>query len=1325
MTKPIQDKIYRSRLTIAYRTNIDGVPVPQKLPLRLLVLGDLTGRKSRPSGNRGSGVAELEGRMIPAIEDRSVISVKHGMNIARVIADAGITIPIPTPSAAKAAKHATLSEGSVIHGKLVSSKLVARVDDIDPEGKCPIAGEVPFTARAHDNGAIEINGPVRVEGSLTFTAEVDRATAINLSGTFRAPIGGKLDFANPTLEPTSNGKAHILKLNLAQAELKNKALVPAAMWKDDWSGGATWITGAIERQQIEGTITPDDSKNMTGTLKAGGILEVTVGAQSVQQTYELVVNDADTSIPVVNAAERRLQSKQITLEVTNKRRPTCELGDAATSPLSGVDPQVAFTVEGDKLTINDANSIKLVIENPTVTGLVELEGKLNGTLAKDKDAADKFTGKATLTASGFEHEVVLSANVAPSDGSPITKLVLTASGKVTRFADVEAQSRSSDVKSFTTTNDKVSVVLGGSIGFKLQGGQRELFGDLNGSLEKHLSEFEVGSTDVEGDVTIRTQDEGTFTVHLKAAVNVVAGKPEWRLKDAAKVTLTAAGTVDIPVSVQRSIGEICRAIQIAKGGALDAELSDAPFDLTGKSGSNEFKPPGRLSGKLLANLRSVNKNGFVKVKLLFKGPNKTTCDLSCDLPVRVNADRATINVFGRVKNAQKDGRQDLVTADVLDTGRELTGLMTEIHEDGAIDVTIAGDQSARRTIPIMSLDSFSPDAVAAGVPEIRRLQIIAALLNELRSTVNLYPGVRKALNDALVTCDDHLPILHKQLEERYASLVLPPSIRFGAARPQASEFLVGKRLTQQQNWYKQDYHKLQEDIFRSMDIGAWPEKPEQAEDERAKLALVRPDPAVTPPPNGAPQLAFYERDAGESQVPDRARLLNGIAALVLNSTEVNPSKMTVAEQIGAITARINDLVREHLDFVMGHHTFRRLERNWREIAELCSQVETDEVIIDLFDASKGELEVDLDDHANDIFTSLLFRRIYVDEYDRFGGRPFGAMIGLYRFDSGEPDLKWLKTMSEIANASHCPFIASAKPKFFGTTIDRWSALDSIGDIEAHLKLPKFGKWDEFRDSMEAPYVGLTLPGYLLRRPWSADEDQLGNRAIKHNEQIKDSATDYLWGHSAVLFARNMIRSFENSKWCQYIRGVKGGGEVKGLKVHTIKRHGKEEVQPPVEFEIADYRELQFAKAGLIPLVHRKGTADACFFSAQSIKKSRDFLDQVDTQNAHLVTNLAYTLSVTRIAHYVKKMMRDYIGSTADPAYIQNTLQIWLNDYVTTTVNPDDLTLRYYPFKAVNVEVVNKPGPLGWYKGTIKILPHIQFEGMDVELQLEAALGGGK
>jgi type VI secretion system protein ImpC len=84
-------------------------------------------------------------------------------------------------------------------------------------------------------------------------------------------------------------------------------------------------------------------------------------------------------------------------------------------------------------------------------------------------------------------------------------------------------------------------------------------------------------------------------------------------------------------------------------------------------------------------------------------------------------------------------------------------------------------------------------------------------------------------------------------------------------------------------------------------------------------------------------------------------------------------------------------------------------------------------------------------------------------------------------------------------------------------------------------------------------------------------------------------------------------------------------------------------------------------------------------------------------------------------------MRDNIGSNANADYIQRQISNWLGRYVTTIVNPDDLTLKYYPFKAAQVEVSEREGAIGWYHCTVSILPHIQFEGMDVELRLESRL----
>jgi type VI secretion system protein ImpC len=328
------------------------------------------------------------------------------------------------------------------------------------------------------------------------------------------------------------------------------------------------------------------------------------------------------------------------------------------------------------------------------------------------------------------------------------------------------------------------------------------------------------------------------------------------------------------------------------------------------------------------------------------------------------------------------------------------------------------------------------------------------------------------------------------------------------------------------------------------------------------------------------------------------------------------------------------------------------------------------------------------------------------------------VVGLYEFEHTPDDIFWLTTMGKIASASHAPFVGSISPKFFGC--DSIEELSAIKDLEGLMSHPKYGAWNKLRDSEQAAYLGLTLPRYVTRLPY----DPVTNpcREITFGEKIRgDKDEDYVWGSAAMLFAQNMVRSFAQTGWCQYLRGPKGGGLVSGLPVHTFNVRGEEELKLPIEMAIPDYRELEFANCGFMPLIYRKGTADACFFSCQSLKKAKKFKDPKDSENAQLVTNLSYTFSVTRIAHYVKSIMRDNIGSSADATYIKDTLTKWIYRYVTTVVNPDDRTLRRYPFKAASVEVVERPGSIGWYDCKMAILPHIQFEGMDAELRLDARL----
>lgn len=453
-------------------------------------------------------------------------------------------------------------------------------------------------------------------------------------------------------------------------------------------------------------------------------------------------------------------------------------------------------------------------------------------------------------------------------------------------------------------------------------------------------------------------------------------------------------------------------------------------------------------------------------------------------------------------------------------------------------------------------------------------------------------------------------------------------------------------------------------------------------------------------------------------VSDQARFLASLGALLWNVD--GGSGFLDRGKIQELIAQINEMVNDQVNEIIHNPKFQELESTWRDLFGILENANfRANVMVDILDVSKKELNEDFQNNTVDFTGSDFFNKVYFQEYDQYGGKPYGSIVGLYKFEHTPGDLKWLKMMGKVANASHAPFISSVSPQFFGCeTIEELAAIKNLEGVMDH---PKYGAFNALRESEEAAYLGLCLPSYVSRLPWDPVTNPCGEFNFKEYTW-GDDESKYLWGNAAALFAQNLVKSFESSGWCQYIRGPKAGGLVSGLPVHTFNLRGEEEIKIPVEMTIPDFRELEFANSGFIPLIYRKGTGDACFFSAQSLKKPKTFTDPKDSENAQLVCNLPYTFSITRIAHYVKSIARDNIGSTADATYIQRVLTRWINDYVTAITDPDDRTLRRFPFKAASIDVKEKEGKIGWYDCSICVLPHLQMEGLDVELRLESRLG---
>ena len=175
----------------------------------------------------------------------------------------------------------------------------------------------------------------------------------------------------------------------------------------------------------------------------------------------------------------------------------------------------------------------------------------------------------------------------------------------------------------------------------------------------------------------------------------------------------------------------------------------------------------------------------------------------------------------------------------------------------------------------------------------------------------------------------------------------------------------------------------------------------------------------------------------------------------------------------------------------------------------------------------------------------------------------------------------------------------------------------------------------------------------------------------------------------------MTNSFSQYGWCAAIRGVEGGGLVKGLPVHNFYTdEGDVAMKCPTEVPITDRREKELADLGFVPLVHCKGTDYAAFFSVQTAQKPKLYDKDAANANARLSAQLPYILAVSRFAHYLKAMMRDKIGSFMS----RTDAEMFLNHWITSYVVPDDTASPAMkarcPLREARVDVVGSARQAG-------------------------------
>ncbi|CAV18475.1 MULTISPECIES: type VI secretion system contractile sheath large subunit [Vibrio] len=435
----------------------------------------------------------------------------------------------------------------------------------------------------------------------------------------------------------------------------------------------------------------------------------------------------------------------------------------------------------------------------------------------------------------------------------------------------------------------------------------------------------------------------------------------------------------------------------------------------------------------------------------------------------------------------------------------------------------------------------------------------------------------------------------------------------------------------------------------------------------------------------------------------------------------------VTKTIENAISEIDKKLSQQLSEVMQQKDLQKLEGSWRGLQKLVKESELGrDLKIKMVDFTQEEL-LDQFEDAPAIDRSPLFNAVYQGEFGTAGGQPYGTFIGDYEFSAKDEDVALLRYMGEVAAACHAPFIAAANAEMF--EFNSFQTFSEGKPVAAGFDSPAYAAWNSFRESDDARYVTLTLPRTLARLPYgdkglSTDVFAYEELATDMDGSPKPTSNDQLvWSNAAYELGLKMTQAYTASGWCTSIRGLDNGGKVENLPNLTYKSEAGDLLQQcPTEVNLTDEREKELSDLGFLPLVHYKSSNYAVFIGGQTTQKPKTFTDPDATANAAISARLPYIMASSRIAHYLKVMGRDKLGSNLEAPDIKRELQLWIDQYTNAGAIGNEQRAKT-PLCESRIEVVEQPGKPGAYSAVAHLRPWLQLEELTTSVRMVAKIPG--
>ena len=367
---------------------------------------------------------------------------------------------------------------------------------------------------------------------------------------------------------------------------------------------------------------------------------------------------------------------------------------------------------------------------------------------------------------------------------------------------------------------------------------------------------------------------------------------------------------------------------------------------------------------------------------------------------------------------------------------------------------------------------------------------------------------------------------------------------------------------------------------------------------------------------------------------------------------INAVRAAAREELLALANRVivelDKRLSAMLDAILHHPDFQRLEALWRGTRWLLDSCDDPQVIVRILDIRWIEIARDME-RAMDFDQSRLFDLVYNEEYGHPGGRPFGMLVVDHAL-SHRPgrqgptdDVTVLDGLADVAAAAFCPIVCGVHPSVM--ELDRFDDLDLRQDLAASLVHPSFRAWNRTRKRPDSRFLAAVMPRILVREPWRGrDFPRIG---FNWDERIANP-DDLCWANGSFALGYVTMRAMANFRWPAAIRGIVPpgeGGTVDGPVRHFLPADRRGVVARfAVENAVSETQEMALNDVGIIALRQMQHTGIAAFMNLPSMHAPPDTGSDLARMNAKMGSMINYILCVSRFAHYVKVMARDWVGS---------------------------------------------------------------------------------